>query len=181
MQSLLSEVRVVHEVDVKLKPDTIVQEIMSQQRIVPPIPPKDATLWDFAVCDGYHVQLGAGDSILATTLRVSSKCSSAPMKRKAVANLTTSSPSQSKKKRGPLVDISNDAGSNNDAFEVDSEPMEIKGGAPPAGANIVTKGIFKPACAAIGLGPLDHGGLTFKKTRDVVRAGIRGQTMLDWK
>ena len=156
-----------------------------QQRIVP----KDAaicTLWEDFSVHSYHMELGSGDSILARTLRVSSKCSSAPMKRKAVANLTTSSPSQSKKKRGPLVDISNDAGANNDAFEVDFEPVEMRAGAPPAGAppagaNIVIKGIFKPACAANGLGPLDHGGLTFKKTRDVVRAGIRGQTMLDWK
>ena len=49
------------------------------------------------------------------------------------------------------------------------------------GVNIVDKAITRPACAARGLGPNDHGGLTFKKTRDIVRGGIRGQTKLQWK
>lgn len=49
------------------------------------------------------------------------------------------------------------------------------------GVNIVDKAITRPACAARGLGPNDHGGLTFKKTRDIVRGGIRGQTKLQWR
>jgi hypothetical protein len=48
------------------------------------------------------------------------------------------------------------------------------------GVNIVKEGIKRPACAARGLGPNDHGGLTFKRTKDIVREGIRGQTKLMW-